>query len=214
MLDKIVYYATTFAEAGLSVFGMSGVYEQPRYEVRQALGPHLEVRDYAPRVAAEATVAGTDREQAGRAAFKLLFDYITGANMGGRRMAMTAPVQQEADPELIAMTAPAQTETTASLDGVRLSMRFFLPARLADDPPAPRDTRVRIVALPSATVVALRFSGALDDSARVARERELLARLADTPWQPVGTPYVLGYDPPFAIPFLRRNEVVVAVAPR
>jgi hypothetical protein len=32
-----------------------------------------------------------------------------------------------------------------------------------------------------------------------------------TGWQPAGTPYALNYDPPFAIPFLKRNEVVVEV---
>ncbi|MGU3546558.1 TonB-dependent receptor, partial [Methylobacterium sp. A52T] len=30
---------------------------------------------------------------------------------------------------------------------------------------------------------------------------------------PAGAPFVMGYDPPFAIPFLRRNEVAVRLPP-
>lgn len=209
MLDTLVYYTTTFAEGALSAFGLRGVYEQPAYTVRQDLGAHLQVRDYPQLVAAEATVPGRDRDRATNAAFMLLFGYIAGGNQGSAKIAMTAPVQSAA-PQRIAMTAPAQVATA---DGA-VTMRFFLPARVAADPPVPNDPRVRITTLPPATVAVLRFSGPLDNAARAARARDLLDRLDATNWRAVAAPFVLGYDPPFTIPWLRRNEVAVAVAPR
>jgi hypothetical protein len=40
------------------------------------------------------------------------------------------------------------------------------------------------------------------------------AQLVLESWRPVGTPAILGYDPPFTLPFLRRSEVAVRVAAR
>jgi hypothetical protein len=229
MFDKLLYYLVTFAEAVLSVFGLRGVYEQPDYRVLQDLGGGVEIREYGPRVAAEATVAADASGAAGGAAsgdasgeaFKLLFAYIAGANAANSRVAMTAPVQQAAAPEgsapeRVAMTAPVQTARVAQdgAQGGALVMRFFLPQAVADRPPRPLDPRVQVVTLPAATIASLRFSGRLDAAAEAAQRRALADRLAATDWRPVGEPYLLSYDPPFTIPFLRRNEVAVEVAPR
>jgi hypothetical protein len=43
----------------------------------------------------------------------------------------------------------------------------------------------------------------------VDKKRELVGALATSSWHAVGETYTLFYDPPFTIPFLRRNEVAV-----
>ena len=49
----------------------------------------------------------------------------------------------------------------------------------------------------------------------VARQNAaLLQALATVPWQPTGAPVAWFYDPPWTLPWLRRNEVAVPVAPR
>jgi len=73
---------------------------------------------------------------------------------------------------------------------------------------------VRLVAVPEETVAALRFAGTWREGAIEGRKRELLAGLDGSGWTPVGDPFTQLYDPPFTIPFLRRNEVAVRVAPR
>ena len=45
------------------------------------------------------------------------------------------------------------------------------------------------------------------------RKRELVETLKPSAWRPAGEPVALFYDPPFALPFLRRNEVAVPVEP-
>ena len=214
MLEKILYYAATFAEAGLAVFGLRDVYEQPKYSVRERLNTHLEIREYGPRVLAEATVMAPQDRQAINIAFNLLFDYITGANEASRLVAMTAPVQQAIPPERLAMVTPVQVDSISDSEGNQFSMRFFLPAAVADNPPRPIDPRVRIITMPPTTVAVLRFSGPLDVAAQAARKRELLDRLSGTDWRSMSEPYVLAYDPPFTIPFLRRNEIAVDVTAR
>jgi hypothetical protein len=212
MLDQIAYYAKTFAETAPAIFGIRSAFEQPPYVVKQDLGQGLEIRSYGPSVAAEATVPAATREQASEIAFHLLFTYITGANRGGQTIAMTTPVQQA--PTLIDMTTPVRIDAAATGGQPEVTMRFSLPAKVAGQPPAPMDPRVRIVTVPPSTVAAIRYSGNPNEVARSAHQQELLRRLVSTGWQPAGTPYALNYDPPFAVPFLKRNEVVVEVSRR
>jgi len=73
---------------------------------------------------------------------------------------------------------------------------------------------VRIVTVPPSTAAALRYGGNPTEAARSAHQQDLFRRLVSTDWQPAGTPYALNYDPPFAVPFLQRNEVVVEVSRR
>ena len=212
MLDQIAYYAKTFAETAPAIFGIRGAFEQQPYVIREDLGQGLEIRDYGQTAAAEATVVAPTRKQASETAFRLLFAYITGANGGHQTVAMTTPVQQTS--ALIGMTAPVRIDAAATGGQSEVAMRFFLPAKLSGNPPVPMDPRVRIVTVPASTVAALRYSGNPTEAARSAHEQDMLRRLSATAWQPAGSPYVLNYDPPFAIPFLKRNEIAVEVSHR
>jgi hypothetical protein len=121
---------------------------------------------------------------------------------------MTVPVDV-ARPALIAMTTPVESAE----QGGAVRMRFFLPAGYSrDTAPVPTDTRVKIVSVAGETLAALRFAGTGRDLER--RKEELIATLESTHWLPTGTAYGLFYDAPFTIPFFRRNEAAVTVAPR
>jgi hypothetical protein len=173
--------------------------------VVQTLAHDVEIRRYEPRVAIEATIDGTDRQRAASQAFGLLFNYITGANRSGAKIAMTAPVSTQG--QRIAMTAPVQT----SGDGP-VSMRFFLPRDVAaKDAPEPLDPRLHLVKIPETVIAALRYSGVDSKAAHDAHAAELLSVLKGSPWHPEGEVFRLNYDPPFTVPFLRRNEAAVAV---
>jgi hypothetical protein len=195
-MAKVLYFLLTILESGLALFGFRATQQQPSYRVIARLTPAIEVRAYESITVAEtASRDGDDR------AFSRLFAYITGANTGGTLIKMTVPVEKSgadwADPE----------------PGAPLVMRFFLPAAIAADPPPPRDPRVHIVTLPARTIAAIRFSGSFD---RVNLERHLVTlreALARAGRKTEGVPFFLGYDPPFTIPALRRNEVAIAVDP-
>ena len=190
-----------------SAFGIRGGTEEPRYGTVERLGP-VEVRRYAPRLAAETTVPG-DAYSARGEGFRRLAGYIFGGNAGRRRIDMTAPVAQSGAPsgERIAMNAPV-----AEAPGKEgWAIRFFLPAALTD-PPAPSDARVRIVTVPEETLAVLRFSGTAGADAVAERTRALTAALSGTAWRQAGEPVAWFYDPPWTLPPLRRNEVAVPVA--
>jgi len=209
MWQSLSYYAVLVIESVVGVFGIR-LYEEPSYTVVARLNDAVEIRRYAPRVAAEVAL-DQGGEQARSAAFQALFDYITGENKGpagADKIAMTVPVSVH-DPERVAMTAPVETSET---DG-KMRMRFFLPAKYdADTAPEPLDKRVEITRVPEETIATLRYSGI----GREFKEREtgLLDVLKDSEWQPVGEPFTLYYDAPFTLPFLRRNEAAVRVGKR
>lgn len=199
-MDKFVYYLVTFFESVLGVFGVRAFYDQPRYVVVERLDRGVELRAYEPRLAVE-----TDgRGQGDGEAFGRLFRYITGANQRGDRIAMTAPV--ETGGQRIAMTVPVE-------QGSGGTMRFFLPRDVAEaGAPEPTEPGVRLVRVPSERMAALRFSGSITPEARAAQERLLTEVLATAGRKTSAPPVFMSYDPPFASPFLRRNEVAARLA--
>ena len=196
-MDKVVYILVTLAESILGIFGVRTLYEQPAYTVVERLDRGVEIRAYAPRLAVETDARG----QGDGAAFGRLFRYITGANRDGSRIAMTAPV--EASGRRIAMTVPVE-------QGAGGAMRFFLPRSVAEaGAPEPTEAGIRLVQVPAERVAALRFSGRATPEARAEQEGILARVLAEAGHTAREAPLFMGYDPPFALPFLRRNEVAV-----
>jgi len=206
--------------AGCTAFGIREGTAEPRFTVLAAPNG-LEIRAYGPRVAAETTVAN-DEESARYDGFRRLAHYIFGGNRAKTPVAMTVPVAQakadEPKSETIAMTAPvsqapvSQAPVGQGADGRQWVIRFFMPAdSTLETLPTPEDPAVVLVQVPGETVAVLRFSGLWGAETIAARQAELLQRLEATAWQPVGAPVAWFYDPPWTIPFLRRNEVAVSV---
>lgn len=189
-----------------SVVGIRSGTEEPSFTVLAREG-EVEIRRYAARIAAETAVEGSE-EAARQEGFRRLAGYIFGGNARRDRIAMTAPVAQ-APGERIAMTAPV------AQSGDRSRIRFFMPVRFTIETlPVPNDPRVTLVTVPEETVAVLRFSGVPRAESVAERRTALLAALETGGWRPVGEVEAFFYDPPWTVPALRRNEVVVAVAPR
>jgi len=196
----------TIVLSGCSVFGIRSGYEQLNYRVIDKI-EDVEVRSYPPRVVAEVENMKDDNE-----AFMLLFRYISGQNSTNENVAMTTPVQVNKASVKIAMTAPVETSKTGYSS---VSMRFFLPRSFsAESAPKPNDPRIKITSLPEETFAAITYSGSNSKERFQTQSERLATALADSKWTPESTPSFLGYDPPFAIPFLRRNEAIVKVEPR
>jgi len=203
------------ALAGCSVFGDRSDLEMPDYEVVAKPGADLEIRRYKQRVAAQATVTADSVDSGQSRAFGLLFDYIKGANKGSRKVAMTAPVETGTRGTEIAMTAPVETAESKTTDSgkMRVTMRFLLPSRYTPDTaPVPTNPNLKLVELPPETMAVLRFSGFGSRGTVMDKRADLKRRLETTDWQPTGEMISMFYDPPWTLPFFRRNEVAVPVA--
>ena len=93
-------------------------------------------------------------------------------------------------------------------------MRFFVPAAVvAAGVPEPTDTDVRIVHLAAVTLGVVRYSGIATADTRAAQAARLRAALARAGRAAQGEPIAFSYDPPFALPFVRRNEIALRLGP-
>lgn len=206
MLAKITSTATQVVEGVGALVGVRAGTEEPMY-VREATVGAIEIRRYGPRIAAQTTVVG-DEEMARSAGFRRLAGYIFGGNHRKTEIAMTAPVAQQNDK--IAMTAPVAQ--TRDADGQSV-IRFFMPSKWSMDLlPQPDDERVELVEVPGETYAVLRFTGDRSPQAVAARSDELLDGLRGSGYTPQGDPVAWFYDPPWTLPFRRRNEVAVEVS--
>jgi len=209
MPGRLATIATSTLLTGCSLFGVRSGYEQPPYTVVETLRDDVEVRRYEDRLAAEATVEAESMREGQGQAFRILAGYIFGGNRSRSAVSMTAPVAVEAEAETIAMTVPVESRA----EGGSVTMRFFLPSDItAETAPVPDDPRVGIVTVPPETVAVLRFSGLGRRDAVRSHQQELLERVAASSWRAEGDAFALFYDPPWTIPFLRRNEAVVRVS--
>ncbi len=190
------------ADGVLAIVGVRRAAEAA-YERLATLSDTIEIRRYHPVMVAE--VSGLSRDRA----FGALFRYISGANRSNSKIAMTTPVENSS--QKIAMTTPVETAPAGTGDqGGGAVMRFFLPAQMTmTTAPAPTDPAVRLVEQPQRTLAVLRFTGVPGDLA--GRERDLRTALVPTRYRPNGPAITLFYDPPFTLPFLRRNEIALPV---
>lgn len=185
--------------------------EQPKYHVIETAG-RLQIRDYPPMVVAEVALPGP-REAALEQGFKLIAGYIFGKNSTASKVAMTAPVIQQAEAgrsgEKIAMTAPVVQQA----DGALWRVRFVMPAGdTIASLPKPDDARVKLLALPVRRFAVIRFSGLAGSRSLRKHTAQLRAFVRAQHLQPVGAPMDAYYNPPWTLPFLRRNEVMLEVA--
>lgn len=204
-LAAILGGITLALEAGCSTFGIRTV-EQARYRVLSKEGK-FEVRQYPDAIVAE-TVVDADYRAAQNIAFRRLAGYIFGKNKTRQQIPMTAPVIQEKASERIAMTAPVLQER--SQHGWR--MMFVLPAEYTlQTLPEPLDPDVFIRQQKGRKVAVLRYSGSLSEAAMNAHVDDLARWLAQKGLKATSEPRLAGYDPPWTLPFLRRNEIHVDI---
>ena len=117
---------------------------------------------------------------------------------------MTAPVYQQAESAQIPMTAPVfqEKQTNSWL------VSFLLPSEMKKNKvPQPIDSQVKIVELPVRMVASLEYSGTNTDTKMRKAKHELIERLQNSEFKAKGQFKFAQYDPPFTIPFMKKNEI-------
>lgn len=173
------------------MFGIR-VNEEPEYEVLGRDGDK-EIRIYQPQVQALTTIDNSSAEAHGRA-FTRLAAYIFGSNRENQTLAMTSPVfrMQQDQGWTMAFVLPKETRFETS--------------------PTPIDHGVELVQTAPQIWASFRFSGSPDLRTMGEKARELQMWVAaQSGYRPVSLPRFAQYDPPFSIPFLKRNEVQIQV---
>ena len=153
----------------------------------------FELRRYPAYVLLQVREPG-DFMPAGNRAFQPLVSYISGNNATGQKIAMTAPVIQQADGEADHLVS------------------FVMPSDFSfESLPLPISSRLKIVAVAEHLAAALKFSGSWNEARFAAKGEELLAAVKLAGLETDGSVYWARFDPPFKPGFLRRNEALVRV---
>jgi hypothetical protein len=193
---------------GCSVFGIRN-YETPVYKVIFKEG-NKEIRYYESYVVAKTTVKGEFKEAQGTA-FRILAGYIFGDNEKKQEIEMTAPVVQKpnAESEKLPMTGPV-IQSPSEKGWV---MTFMMPsAYKMEDLPTPKDNRISFETVTARYIASLRYTWFGSKSRNDRKANELLEWLASLKeYEPISSPMYAGYDPPWTLPFFRRNEMMIEI---
>ncbi|CEL99295.1 unnamed protein product [Vitrella brassicaformis CCMP3155] len=226
-------------ESAKLVFGACP-YEKPAYKVLLKKAQY-EVRQYSKYIVVTSKWSGDEGSAGSKGFFPLFRYILGGKNEGkpaaeggqqqqAESIAMTAPVimtekkKQEPQPETIAMTAPVlmtgrqETPTTTETKpaATEKTMSFILPSKYQSisELPKPTESGLEFSEVAPQTYAVMTFSWLLTPKAvstHAAALRELCAADGVELDPDENNIITAGYNPPFTLPFLRRNEVWIRV---
>ncbi|KAI4348961.1 hypothetical protein L6164_009620 [Bauhinia variegata] len=180
-------------------------------------GDVYEIREVEPYFVAETTMPGKggfDFYGASQS-FNVLAEYLFGKNKTTERMEMTTPVLTRKDQsEGVKMDMTTPVLTTKEEDQDKWKMSFVMPSKYGANLPLPKDSSVRIREVPRKIVAVVAFSGFVTDEDVKQREhklREALKRDRKFQVKERTSVEVAQYNPPFTLPFQRRNEIALEV---
>jgi hypothetical protein len=159
--------------------------ETPDYKLVSDDGM-FEMRDYPAMTVARTATGDGD--------FMRLFRYISGRNEAEQKIAMTAPV-------------------LVQHKGEESGMSFVVPRKVAvAKVPAPKAAEVSIDTMPAARFAVFTYSGLRTEKNEADALGKLRAWMEKKNLKAEGEPVFAYYDPPWTLPFMRRNEVMLRVA--
>lgn len=159
-------------------------YEFAPYTVVKKDG-HYEVRVYPTLATVQTPMRSADDS------FMRLFRYIDGQNAATQKIAMTTPVFMTGD-----------------------TMAFVMPEKIpADQVPQPKNSQVVVASIPAGKFAVLRFGGGRNAANETNAVAALTAWLQRENLTPTGAPIFAYFDPPWTPIFMRRNDVMLRLAP-
>jgi hypothetical protein len=187
--------------------------EEPKFSIIEKSEP-FELRAYAPQLIAEVKVEG-DLDTASSQGFRLIAAFIFGQNQVSEKISMTAPVAIEtAQRTKIVMTVPVGIEASKeSATGVNQWLfSFVMPSEYTMATlPKPLNPMVTIRELPAQKRAAIIFSGFNNEAKVLEKTKALEEWIKSKQLQAIGNPQFARYNPPWSIPFMRRNEILITV---
>ncbi|XP_071719918.1 heme-binding-like protein At3g10130, chloroplastic [Rutidosis leptorrhynchoides] len=176
-----------------------------------------EIRELESYFVAETTMPGKygfDMNGSSQS-FNVLAEYLFGKNTTNETMEMTTPVvtrKTQSGGEKMDMTTPVITKKMEDQD--KWKMSFVMPSKYGSNLPLPKNSAVTIKEVPARTVAVVVFSGFVTDEDVMRREstlRKILKNDTQFKVKSGALVEVAQYNPPFTLPFTRRNEISIEV---
>jgi hypothetical protein len=161
-------------------------YDTPDYQVVEKDGI-FEIRKYDTFY----TSSVKENDLRGYSGFGLLFSYISGDNVKNEKMAMTIPVINTFDEHL--------------------SMEFVIPKDKMNEIPKPTNDKLAIKRYEEHFAAVIKFSGSTGEANVKNQLHKLQNWITKKNLVIVGPFQLARYNPPFSIPFLRKNEIMITI---
>uniref|UniRef100_A0A7S3E9Q7 Heme-binding protein n=1 Tax=Rhodosorus marinus TaxID=101924 RepID=A0A7S3E9Q7_9RHOD len=175
--------------------------ETPDYSVVLST-EHFEVREYGSYVIAETTMPGkqdyseAEAVQASANGFNTLAGYIFGGNEEGEKISMTTPVVMDRTDDISTMS-------------------FVLPSKYSmDSAPPPNSPKVTVKETATQLFACKEFPGFATEGETKRQLATLKSYIGKEPgisMEDSDRYQLLQYNPPYTLPWLRRNEVMIPV---
>ena len=169
--------------------------KEPEFSLVNRVGD-VEIRNYHPMIIAEVSVAGS-MEAASSSGFRMIANFIFGNN-----------IAQNGKSEKIDMTVPV----VISKKKGRWSFHFVMPSKYSiESLPKPNNRQVKIKQFKDRRCAVLRFSGSVNEDKFNTKSEELISWIKAENLKVKGMPELARYNPPWTLPFMRRNEVMIEI---
>jgi effector-binding domain-containing protein len=183
--------------------------EEPEFKLISEEG-EFQIREYEPKIIAQVEVEG-DFDEASSRGFKVLADYIFGNYLldgASKKISMTTPVEMSPLAENLLMTSSVMDDQVNN----KWSINFVMPQEFSlDTLPKPNNSQVNIIEVPKEKYAVIVFSGLVRESS-YAEKAELLSNyLEENSFKQQGAIKIARYNPPWTLPFFRRNELMVRI---
>ncbi|QPG04450.1 heme-binding protein [Salinimonas marina] len=212
-MKKLLPVLVLILMSGCSLVGKNDVKTVPYTIVKASKDKDIELREYPQMVLVSTSMVNDEQG----AAFKRLFNYISGANNKASNIEMTAPVlmstQQEQNNkppqrQQIEMTAPVLMHG----ENKKSMMSFVMPRGFTrQSTPEPTNPEVWVDEITNLKVAAITFSGTLSEDNKLQYTRQLKEWLSEQDVQIQGDAFTAAYNGPFTLPAFRRNEILIEV---
>jgi effector-binding domain-containing protein len=183
--------------------------EEPEFKLVLEEG-EFQIREYDPKIIAQVEVVG-NFDEASSKGFKLLADYIFGNNLldgGSKKISMTTPVEVSPMAENLLMTSSILDDYVNK----KWLINFVMPQEYSlDTLPKPNNPQVNIIEVPSEKYAVIVFSGLVRESSYSEKAELLSNYLNENSFKQQGAIKIARYNPPWTLPFFRRNELMVRI---
>lgn len=169
--------------------------KEPEFSLINKVGD-IEIRNYSPMIIAEVSATGGMKE-ASASGFRMIANFIFGNNRA-----------KNGNPEKISMTAPVVISKSKN----DWSFYFVMPSQYSvDSIPKPNNRQIKIKQVKDRRCAVLRFSGNVNEEKFSSKAQELMNWIKAENLKIIGVPELARYNPPWTLPFLRRNEVIIEI---
>ena len=175
----------------LNILSASDEYKEPKYELLEKYD-NIEVREYGEYIIAKTSI-NKNYDSSENNMFKTLASYIFGNNHDNQKLSMTAPV------------------TTVTSENSFEMIFYMLEVQSVDELPNTDIKNITFEKLKLGKCAVISFSWFTTEKA-IMKYKNLLNEYIEKNNLSTISPFMVNrYDPPWRLPFMRRNEILVRV---